>query len=89
MNTQNLATLAPEARAAQLLSFDATKAEADRLASLGLREAAESVVEHFAAQLADGSAPTSIKDLRTALANDENRTAKAVTVNRTKRAARA
>lgn len=32
MNTQNLATLAPEARAAQLLSFDETKAELTALA---------------------------------------------------------
>lgn len=67
----------------------AAKAEADRLANLGLREAAQAVVEHFAPQLADGSAPTSVKDLRAALANDENSTAVARTVNRTKRAARA
>ena len=32
MNTQNLATLAPETRAAQLLSFDETKAELTALA---------------------------------------------------------
>ena len=63
----------------------AAKAEADRLANLGLREAAQAVVSHFHAK----PRPTVIDDLAAALANDENRTAKAVTVNRTKRAARA
>lgn len=66
----------------------AAKAEADRRANLGLREAAQAVVDGF---------PTAdhlelcalVNDLAAALANDENRTAKAVTVNRTKRTARA
>lgn len=63
----------------------AAKAEADRLASLGLREAAEAVVS---ARNNGGNVDAAIDDLAAALANDENRTAKAVTVNRTKRAAR-
>lgn len=64
----------------------AKKAEADRLANLGLREAAQAVVD-FAADHYDDEQV--FVDLRAALANDENRTAKAVTVNRTKRSAAA
>lgn len=62
----------------------AKKAEADRLANLGLREAAQAVVD-FAANHYDDEQV--FVDLRAALANDENRTARAVTVNRSKKTA--
>lgn len=66
----------------------AAKAEADRLANIGLRDAAEAVVDYFQNHQV-GEIPQVVDDLAYALANDENRTAKAVTVNRTKKAARA
>lgn len=64
----------------------AAKAEAERLANLGLREAAQAVVDGF---------PTAdhlelcalVNDLAAAIANDENRTATAHTVNRGKKVA--
>lgn len=71
----------------------AAKAEADRLANLGLREAAQAVVDCYfgmdESNVRDELLDQLVGDLRVALVNDENRTAKAVTVNRTKRAARA
>ncbi|WP_395119675.1 hypothetical protein ACFCQI_01795 [Rhodanobacter sp. FW102-FHT14D06] len=67
----------------------AKKAEADRLANLGLREAAQAVVDYEVTDATPiGGLWNLIDDLRVALSNDENRTAKAVTVNRTKREAR-
>ena len=59
----------------------AAKAEADRLANLGLREAAQAVVDHFDGQIK----PKCVFDLAAALAND----AAAAKPARTKRAARA
>src|SRR6185312_14691416 len=60
----------------------AAKAEADRLANLGLREAAQAIVDHcIKTAIPEGFAQL-VDDLRTALANDENSTVKAVTVNR-------
>jgi colicin import membrane protein len=59
----------------------AKKAEADRLANLGLREAAQAVVDHFDGQIK----PKCVFDLAAVLANDAA-TAKPA---RTKRAARA
>jgi colicin import membrane protein len=67
----------------------AAEAERVRLAGLGLREAAQAVVDYFPDEPEDQKLAALVADLYTALANDENRTAKAVTVNRTKRAARA
>lgn len=61
----------------------AAKAEADRLANLGLREAAQAVVDHFAAEIANGRAPQVVADLAAALDNE----AKASTVSRSKRSA--
>lgn len=59
------------------------KAERERLASLTLRAAAQAVVDHFAAEIANGRAPKVIADLAAALDNE----AKASTVNRGKKAA--
>lgn len=62
----------------------AKKAEADRLASLGLHQAVEAVITYFAA---DKNAPQCVLDLQAALVNDMRRDeAKPV---RTKRVARA
>jgi hypothetical protein len=60
----------------------ARKAEADRLANLGLREAAQEVVDYFEVDLRNGIAPKVIADLAAALDNE----ARAVTVKRGKRA---
>jgi hypothetical protein len=70
-----------ERQAARAKKEAAAKAEADRLANLGLREAAQAVVDHFEGQVK----PKCIYDLAAVL----DQTAQAVTVNRTKRAARA
>jgi vacuolar-type H+-ATPase subunit I/STV1 len=59
------------------------KAERERLASLTLRTAAQAVVDHFAAEIANGRAPKVIADLAAALDNE----AKASTVSRGKRSA--
>lgn len=71
----------------------AAKAEADRLANLGLREAAQAVVDCYfgmdESNVRDELLDQLIGDLRVALANDDDRTAVAKTVNRTKRAVRA
>ena len=60
----------------------AAKAEADRLASLGLREAAQAVVDHFEGQVK----PKCVYDLAAALANDAEQAKPAA---RAKRSARA
>ncbi len=69
----------------------AAKAEADRLANLGLREAAQAVVDCYfgmdESNVRDELLDQLIGDLRVALANDENRTATAHTVNRGKKVA--
>jgi hypothetical protein len=59
------------------------KAERERLAGLTLRTAAQAVVDHFAAEIANGHAPKVVADLAAALDNE----AKASTVSRSKKAA--
>ncbi len=63
----------------------AKKAETDRLANLGLREAAEAVVEW--ARNNGHEIVGVMRDLEAALANDDDRNASARTVNRGKKAA--
>lgn len=48
----------------------AKKAEADRLANLGLREAAQAVVDYFPNEPEDQKLAALVADLYTALAND-------------------
>lgn len=65
----------------------AAKAEAERLANLGLREAAQAVVDWFSSEgYRFEGADQVMNDLAAALANDDDSNARAVTVNRTARA---